>query len=431
VAATDTAGGALSRRLALAACSLLGAGGAGGVPAPAQAAGVPFAGSDDDAWSVDGSWLAYTESDDRVAVRKTLVDLQRENDAHTIGVQLVHDTMSGASPTGALADDSGQVTYTGASGGQGFAVGEDEGDGTRALFDDTRVQAGLAVESELDRALSVNYGAVVSQESDHDSFGGNVGLTRRSSDGVTTLDAGIAATFDGIYRSERDDTPEPLGDVADASSFEQGERSTVDALLGFGRVLNRRTVVQANLGLGVSSGYHSDPYKVISVVDDRQRVIAALHDSRPDQRVRATLFGKMVHRLKDSERSVNLSYRLYGDDWGVVSHTFVARYRLPLGERLFLEPHLRLYRQGAADFHLPFLAADERGEAVLPADGHASADYRLDGLTGTTLGIKAGWRIGARTDLRLRLERLEQRFDDTADGTLSATLVQTSVRYRF
>ena len=399
--------------------------------APAQAADVPFAGSDDNAWSVDGSWLAYTESDDRVAVRKTLVDLQRENDVHTIGVQLVHDTMSGASPTGALADETGQVTYTGASGGEGIALGADQGDGTRALFDDVRVQAGLVVESELDRALSVNYGAVVSQESDYDSFGGNVGVTRRSSDRVTTLDAGIAATFDSIYRSERDDTPEPLGDVADASSFEQGERSTVDALLGFGRVLNRRTVVQANLGLGVSSGYHSDPYKVISVVDERQRVIGALHDSRPDQRVRATLFGKMVHRLKDSARSVNLSYRLYGDDWGVVSHTLVARYRLPLGERLFLEPHLRLYRQGAADFHVPFLSADERGEPVRPADGHASADYRLDGLAGTTLGVKAGLRVGARTDLRLRLERLEQRFDTALDERLTALIVQASVRYRF
>jgi len=419
--AAPAGAGALARRLGLAAGSLMAASSA------VQAQGL----ADENAWTVDGSWLAYTESDDRVAVRKSLLDLQRDNDRHAIGVQLVHDTMSGASPTGALASSGDRITYTGASGGEGFAAGEQAGDGTRGWFEDTRVQAGVDVKSELDRTLSLNYGAVVSQESDYDSFGGSVGMARLSADRVTTLEVGIAATFDAIYRSEPGDTPVPLGDVAEADSLEKGQRSTFDALVGMTRVLNRLTVAQVNAGLGVSTGYHSDPYKVISVVDERGEPIGARHDSRPEQRTRATLFGKLVHQLAGSKRSVHISYRLYGDDWGVVSNTADLRYRVPLGERLFVEPHLRLYQQGAADFHAASLASDERGDALLPQDGFASADYRLDGVRSTTLGIKLGARLGSRTDLRLRLERLEQRFENSVDGSLSAMIFQTSVRYRF
>jgi len=413
----------------MAACSLLAAGTGVSAQEPAET----------NAWTVDGSWLAYTESDDRVAVRKTLLDLQRENEVHAIGVQLVHDTMSGASPTGALASADDRVTYTGASGGAGFVAGDEPGegaggDGTRGWFEDERVQAGVDVRSELDRTLSLSYGAVVSQESDYDSYGANVGLARLSADRATTLEVGIAATFDAIYRSEPGDTPVPLGDVTEPESLEQGRRSTFDALLGATRVLNRRTVVQLNAGVGVSTGYHSDPYKVISVVDEQGEPIGARHDSRPEQRTRATLFGKLVHQLQGSKRSVHLSYRLYGDDWGVISNTADVRYRIPLetlGGRLFLEPHLRLYQQGAADFHDSSLASDERGDALLPQDGFASADYRLDAMRSTTVGVKLGARLGARTDLRLRLERLDQRFDDSVDAGLSALIVQTSLRYRF
>ena len=65
-------------------------------------------------WELDTSYLSYREADDRVSVSKTLATLTRRSEAGFTSVQLVHDTMSGASPTGALRSSNSVATYTSA-----------------------------------------------------------------------------------------------------------------------------------------------------------------------------------------------------------------------------------------------------------------------------------------------------------------------------
>lgn len=410
----------VARRLSLAACALVGS--MPGANVAAERAPTPD-------WSVDGSYLSYTEADDRVAVSKTLVTLERTLDENKLSVGLVHDTMSGASPTGAIRSSDSSVTYTGSSGGSfDSATGYD---GSSSWFEDTRVQAGFSLEQAARRNLLLTWGSVVSSEADYDSFGASVALKRERADKLASFDAGLAATFDTIYRSDSQGTPEPLADTSQSELYGAGKRSTFDALIGATRVLNRRTVAQVNLSLGLSSGYHSDPYKVISAADEEDRVIANYHDSRPGSRLRTSLYGQIVHKLPDSEHSLHLSYRLYGDDWGVLSHTGDFRYRHQLTSRQYLEPHVRLYRQSAADFYARSLGVDERQDAELPDDGFASADYRLDVMSSVTLGLKYGIELTPRTDLRVRAEYLSQSFDTADYGENTALILQTSLKYRF
>ena len=413
----DKGGGELARGLALAACALVGPG----------APGVALAAGGD--WSVDTSWLSYIEADDRVAVSKSMGTLTRTLDDGSIGVSLVHDTMSGASPTGAIRSDDSAVTYSGASGGGGFAAGG--GDRSMGWFDDTRVQAGLERERELRRTLTLSYGGVVSQESDYDSFGLNVALEKERADRLASVDVGLAVTADEIYRSGTGDTPEPLADTGSARRFESGRRQSVESRLGASRVLNRRTVAQASATVALSRGYHSDPYKVVSVADESDRIVANLHDSRPDSRLRTSLQARLVHQLRDSTHSLHLGYRLYRDDWGVLSNTVDARLRYTLSPTSYLEPHLRLYRQSAADFHVRKLDVDASLDPILPDSGYASADYRLDGMRTATLGLKYGVKLGKRTELRLRAELLDQRFDVSDHDSNRASVFQTSLRHRF
>ena len=113
-------------------------------------------------WNVDTAWLSYVESDDRVAVAKSIGTLTRATGDGSLGITLVHDTMSGASPTGAVRSDDPAVTYTGvsggASGGAGFEAGGGGGDGTMGQFEDTRLQAALQREQSLRRSLTLSYG---------------------------------------------------------------------------------------------------------------------------------------------------------------------------------------------------------------------------------------------------------------------------------
>ena len=407
----------LKHQLGMAVCTLLAANGSS-------------AQTTDSPWQVDTSYLSYVEADDRVSVSKTLANLTRQNDRGSMTVNLVHDTMSGASPTGAIRSSNSAVTYTSASGGNGFSAGS-SADYSKSAFEDTRIQAGLNLEREHSRGLTFSYGGAVSRESDYDSFAGSVGVAKESSDKLSTYDVGLAMTFDTIYRSDTGGTPEPLGNLQQERPYSEGSRKTTDFLLGMTRVLNRQTLAQLNVSFGLSEGYHSDPYKIISAADAENRIIANYHDSRPDSRMRTSVFGKVVHQLSDSEHSVHLSYRLYQDDWGIQSHTADLRYRHQLSPRQYLEPHIRLYRQTQADFYQRKLSVDEGLNPILPEDGNASADYRLDAMSSATVGIKYGIALTTSTELRVRAEYLDQSFSTADYEKNTAVLFQTSLKYRF
>lgn len=378
-------------------------------------------------WEVDTSYLSYTESDDRVSVSKALANLSWRGEQSTAEVNLINDTMSGASPTGAIRSSNSAVTYTGASGAASIAGN----DYSKSTFDDHRQQAGFNYEREHSRSVSMSYGGAVSSESDFDSYGANAAISRSTMDQLKTYRLGIAYTQDTIYRSDTGGTPEPLSNMQNERMLTEGERTTVETLLGFTRILNKRTVAQINLTLGQSEGYHSDPYKVISAADDNDRILANFHDSRPDSRLRMALFGKMVHQLQGTDDTLNSSYRFYVDDWGVNSHTAELSYRKTISDRHYIEPHLRFYHQSDADFYQRKLDVDDGFNPMLPDNGYASADYRLDRMGSATIGIKYGLTLTPYTRLRIRAAYLDQQFSTSDYGTMSAVILQTSFSYSF
>ena len=73
------------------------------------------------------------------------------------------------------------------------------------------------------------------------------------------------------------------------------------------------------------------------------------------------------------------------------SETLDGKYRIPTGDSSYLEPHLRLYTQTAADFYTWGLIKGQ------PLPTYASTDYRLGALTTFTLGTTYGFRPGGRT----------------------------------
>lgn len=387
-------------------------------------------GAADRPWEVDTSYLSYRESGERVLVSKTMANLTRRRDNGSVTVNLIHDTMSGASPTGAVRSSDSVATFTTASGAGGFSAGG-ASDYSLSTFEDTRVQAGLGIEQELSRLVSISYGGSISQESDYDSLGANVDLSRESNDRLTTYNLGLGYTTDSIYRSDTGDTPEPLGNIDQYSPYTKGARNTVDGQIGVSHILNKRTIAQLNLSVSASEGYHSDPYKIISAVDDSDRILANFHDSRPNARLRTSVYGKLVHQLKGTAHSVHVSYRIYQDDWGIQSQTADFRFHHTLSESQYLEPHMRFYRQSEADFYRSSLGVDSGLNPVLPDDGFASADYRLDAMSSSTLGIKYGLKLTAQTDFRIRAEYLNQQFATAAYSRNTATILQTSFRIRF
>ena len=143
----------IRNKLGLATCSLL-------------ATGNVAAEAIDNVWKVDSSYLYYSE-DERVTVNK-LVGTAKGfvSPKNTASIMVVFDSMTGATPSGAVENNNAQ-TSTGASGGTG--IGGSTAAAPLSEFDDTRVGVSLDWLHEYNRTFNVNYNGAFSVENDYQS----------------------------------------------------------------------------------------------------------------------------------------------------------------------------------------------------------------------------------------------------------------------
>ena len=429
--------GRISATLATATCALLGA-----TPA------APVSAQEFDRWDFDTSLLYYGEDNDRVQDLSLGITATRDFlDDRSLTLGLTVDALTGATPSGAITQPFAQ-TFTRPSGNSAYTVpaGELPLDDT---FRDTRVALTANWQQPLGRRYTFNVGASASTEYDYTHAGLNAKLARDFNQRNTTLSAGIA-----IARDEFDPvggTPlalSPMLDVGDLGNRGGAEsKDVVDVVLGVTQVISRNTVVQLNYSYSNSSGYLSDPYKVLSVVDGTSgeaipRTPPAgvegpshrfLFEGRPEDRVKHSLYGQAKHFING--KVLDVSYRYMTDDWDIDSHTLDLRLRWPLGGKRYLEPHVRYYTQSEADFYTVSLVDGQ------PLPAFASNDYRLGNFDGLTAGLKYGWTTRNDHDLSVRLELYQQRGDIAGDklignqaGTvdypdLDAVIAQFTYRY--
>jgi len=417
--------GSVAASLAAATCTLLGT----AAPAPVNA-------QEDPGWDVNTALLYYGEDDDRVQdLSFTALARRLFADDRILTVNLGIDALTGATPSGAIPFD-GVQTFTRPSGG-GEDAGEDEdshedGRGFYTVapgefplddtFRDTRVSLSASWQQPFGRLSTGNIGFSFSDEYDYTHFGVNARFSRDFNKRNTTLSAGLAYAADDI--APVGGTPDPLSpmlDVGDLSNRSGDQtKDVVDLVLGVSQVISRNMLVQLNYSFSDSSGYLTDPYKILTVVDPvngdpiprpptpgvNGPSHVYLFENRPDQRSKHSLFGQMKYFL--GGRILDLSYRYMTDDWEIESHTVDARYRWPIGDSAYLEPHLRFYTQSEAEFYRIALVDGETPE-------FASADYRLGDFDAITAGLKYGWRTRRDNEMSVRLEYYMQDGDAPAE----------------
>jgi hypothetical protein len=375
-------------------------------------------------WNVDAGYLHYNEPD-YITVDTYMAMINGDlSDKDTIGLGLVFDTLSGATPTGAL-PGSESVTVSGVSGG-GFSAGG--GKGGTAPFDDTRLAVDATWGHEWKRLLTSKAGLHISVEGDYTSAGASLAVEMDSKDKSRTLTLGVGTASDKVSRSN-EQTPSPLTGSAAGVMFGVGHKSTYDAMIGITKVINRRTVGMLNFTYSQSLGYHTDPYKVISVADDQDDELGTLFEKRPDTRQRYIAYGKINHELPNSGHHISLSYRLHVDSWDLNSHTLEGSYSFPVLKTHKLEPFARLYQQQAANFHtrtLPY-SGDPNitiDNYILPQE-FASADARLAQMQSTTIGAKFRYMTSEKGSIDIRLAYYFREYKDsilTSDDAVFAVI---------
>jgi len=350
-------------------------------------------------WEFDSAVLYYSEPD-RVSAIEPVITARREiGDDENMNLRLTLDTLTGASPNGAVPSDEVQ-TFTSPSGSGQYTAqpGKTPLDDS---FKDTRVAFSAGWDKPMSQMIRSNLGASISKEFDYLSLGVNGQLSYDFNNRNTTLQTGLSFASDTI--DPVGGTPIPFASMRNAGEDQPRQvgledKNTVDLLLGVTQIIDKSTIGQLSYSFSNSSGYHNDPYKLLSLFNgvSGETLHEYVFEDRPDERQKHSLYGGIKHHFTND--IAEASYRLYTDDWGIDSHTLDLKYRKNLSEERYLEPHLRLYQQSAADFYQHSLAR-------IPDPGeYASADYRLGEFIATTLGLKYGLKLQNGNDFSVRGE---------------------------
>lgn len=340
-------------------------------------------------WELDSSLLFYSEQD-RVRAIEPVVRLKKQisEDEH-FALQFVADSLTGASPSGAVPTTTPQ-TFTSPSGNSTYNTPANEIP-LDPSFHDTRGAISFDWGRPLSRESRVVYQGHVSKEFDYLSTGVGATLSWDFNQRNTTLAAGASIGYDQVNPvggAPVGLAPMPTFPTVKATSGDSDTKQLADLLLGVTQIISRTTLMQLNYTYGKESGYLTDPYKLVSVVDAGGNPVETLYEKRPDTRARNALYWRTLSAF--GKDRLDFSYRYYWDDWGLRAHTADLRYRFEFGGGHYLEPQLRYSLQSqAADFYRPFLRQGESPQ-------YASADYRLSEMTTSTIGLKYG--VATRRD---------------------------------
>lgn len=265
-----------------------------------------------------------------------------------ISLDIVSETMSGASPMGYGRDSANKpaLIMSGAS------------------IQESR-QDVLAKVSQYFKNGRATIASGYSVEDDYSAFNGGIDGQYHFNDNHTTLSGGFGFSLDEI-------TPVESGlDDRFPDRVDKKNKNSFTAFTGVSQVIDRNTVVQLAANMTKHNGYLSDPYKLI--------------DKRPSTRTQLSLHGKLRYFIKKVKAALHVNYRFYNDDWGVNSQTLESEWHQNLGRHFKIIPSIRYYSQSQADF---YFSSDD-----LNRTGFQSSDYRLSpyGAMTTGLKLKATW----------------------------------------
>ena len=381
------------------------------------------AASSDSEWEVDSAILYYGETDRVTAIEPVVKVRKSIGEDEFIGLRIVVDSLSGSSANGAIQTNSAQ-TFTSPSGSSyTAAAGETPLDPS---FHDTRIALNGDWEVPLSKTVKGVFSLNASSEYDYESYGIGANLSWDFNNKNTTLLTGLAYNSDSV--NPVGGAPTGLNTMS-ANKATQGSnlsKTVTDILFGVTQIISRNTIMQLNYSYGQDDGYLTDPYKILSVLDNSGNLRGTdpyLYEKRPTTRARNAIYWGMAHQF--TEDVLHLSYRHYWDDWGLDSNTMDAKYRYELGSGHYLQPHLRYYQQSKADFYKYNLV-----DGSIPQ--FASADYRLGDMTSTTFGIKYGIELSNDQEFSARIESMTQSMDGENKGPdVDAIMLQLSYSLNF
>jgi hypothetical protein len=249
--------------------------------------------------------------------------------------------------------------------------------------------------SEQFRNFNIDAAFAESRESDYVSWGWSVTTLTDFNEKNTTLRVGVAGTDDRV-----------------AVNFEPAylPKHTKDAIIGVTQLLGPTTFATLNVSSGLSTGYLSEPYKI---VEKSIEILPNIYldesfgENSPNTRQRESVYASLNHSFLGVHGAIDGSYRFYADSYGIVAHTLQVTWLQHLGDKLILAPMFRYYTQTAARFYYYDLDETSIIPVRIPVGTapYYTSDFRLSAEDATSYGLKVTWKASGFLHLDASYER--------------------------
>ncbi len=339
---------------------------------------------------VDYRYEDYQEDNARMHIQTHAIAFGfKLNSMVEVDGELVYDAVSGATPGGALPTPGTRNWLT-------------------TINPDVRKAGNVAV--------AIGWGANTttpqfsySLENDYESFGYSVNHTIDFNEKNTTLALGGAFTHDINF--------------AKTLGGDRRHKDSGDLLLGVTQLLGPKTILTANLTLGIANGYLDDPYKAVHIPYypdplNPDPTAVTFGEKRPRERTKQIGYLSLTQFVTPLNGSLEATYRLYHDSYDVLSHTVGLNWYQKIGKHVILAPMFRFTDQSAAKFYMTQLPGDYTLNDPLdpfyaPLPELYSSDYRLAALQSFTYGISATITIKERFSIDLGYKRYQMQGKDS------------------
>jgi uncharacterized protein DUF3570 len=325
-------------------------------------------------WAIDATHLEYSESGSRMSVRVNQASaVVPIGETFQLRGNFIQDLMSGASPVFNAPGPGGKVqqVLTGASVFDNRKAGDI---GVGASFGDNQV------------LLRQGW----SKENDYKSTWTSIEAKRDFNRKNTTVAAGFAFSDDDVSSH---DAPDDFR-----------TRIKRDFFAGVTQLIDERSLVQASLQYSYSTGFLSDPYKLVFVQSG-----GLFHDARPAHRRQIAATVKYLAHVPAIDSALQAVGSVSSDDWGIHSGALELQWKKELPGEWLVNAGARYYTQSSADFYAPLY--------LLPPGDEHSSDYRLAGFG--SIGWLAGVtkKLTPNLSVQLAAERTYRRVSLRASGT--------------
>ncbi|MFH0710379.1 MAG: DUF3570 domain-containing protein [Pseudomonadota bacterium] len=342
--------------------------------------------------------LHYSENDSRVSVIAPSIEVNKDfGTDYTLNVDIVTDSVSGASPTYYDAT-SGASSYS-----RGTSTNIKKGN---VAFEEQRNAGNANLTTRFKNRDELQIGFSSSSEHDFDSLEFSTSYLHYLDDSHNQ-----SILFGGSYQNNEITIQCNQHTACDVSSGASAKMtsSVINAQVGFIQVIDTSSI--ANIGVFYSneSGFLSSPYHNII-----RNTNVVTNELKPDAKAGYGI--KLGYQKAFDDRfSSQLSYRFYNDDWDITSHTVDSLLYYEVGSDIILSGGIRYYTQTKANFY---------GESF-SNEKFASSDERVNAFNAITYKMGIDYKINDKLNYNFGANLYEQ------STGLKALYFTTGLKYKF